>query len=218
VEASFARGRLASGASAGCQRMSLLTAAAGLLLASAGSYETGTLALHRWAGVICAGLAIVVWLAHIRRGVVMARVTLGVLFIATTIAGHLGATLTHGAGVTNWFNKAAPRAATPIASGVQADPVVKSAMQVMENSCIECHGAKKARGKLRLDTREAALAGGKSGQSALTPGKPETSELIRRVKLPRDDDESMPSRDGPGLSATEIKALETWIGAGGRWP
>lgn len=198
--------------------VSLLTAAAGLLLASTGSYDEDLLALHRWAGVACAGVAIVVWLTYVRARVWVARVSLGVLFVATTVAGHLGATLTHGAGVTNLFSGVAPRVVKPVASDVQEDPVVKSAMRVLETSCIECHGAKKARGKLRLDTREAALAGGKSGQAALTPGNPETSELIKRVKLPRDDEEAMPSKEGPGLSSTEIKALETWIAAGARWP
>jgi len=198
---------------------SLLAAGAGLLLASTGSYDEGALALHRWAGVGCAGFAIVAWLTHVRGGMWSARVTLGILFLVTTVTGHLGATLTHGARVTNWWGVAASSEVKPVVtSTIQPDAVTKSAMVVLERSCIECHGVKKARGKLRLDTRAAALAGGKSGQPALTLGKPETSELIRRVKLPRDDDEAMPSTEGPGLSATDIKTLETWIAAGAQWP
>jgi hypothetical protein len=46
---------------------------------------------------------------------------------------------------------------------------------------------------------------------------PEASELLRRVRLPRDDDEAMPLGDDPGLSVAEIEALEKWILAGAPW-
>jgi mono/diheme cytochrome c family protein len=94
---------------------------------------------------------------------------------------------------------------------------VKEIQPVLERACIDCHGPEKARGRLRLDSRAAALLGGKSGVPAVVPGKPETSELLRRVKLPRDHDEAMPADEGPGLSAAEIAALERWIAAGAAW-
>ena len=37
------------------------------------------------------------------------------------------------------------------------------------------------------------------------------SELVRRILLPRDDDEAMPPGDSPPLSAAEIAALEEWV-------
>jgi hypothetical protein len=52
---------------------------------------------------------------------------------------------------------------------------------------------------------------------AVVPGKPEASELLRRVKLPRDHDEAMPADDGPGLTAAEILILERWIAGGAQW-
>ena len=53
-------------------------------------------------------------------------------------------------------------------------------------TCAECHGAKKQEGKLRLDSREAALAGGDYGP-AIVPGKPEDSWLVRAVRYDHDD-------------------------------
>jgi mono/diheme cytochrome c family protein len=103
------------------------------------------------------------------------------------------------------------------AAGAAALVFANEIQPVLERSCIECHGPKKIKGRLRLDTREAALAGGRSGRPAIKPGQPEASELLRRVRLPRDDDEAMPSSDDPGLSAAEIAALEKWIADGAVW-
>lgn len=199
---------------------SLLTAGAGLALASGGAYDGELLSLHRWAGVACAGLAIAAWLVHARGRVWLARGTLGVLVAATVVAGHLGATLTHGPGVTTWWRvqKAKPAVVTAVVASTAKASVFENEIQpILVKVCIDCHGPEKAKGRLRLDTREAALAGGKSGVPTLVPGKPAESELLRRVKLPRDDDEAMPSDDGPGLTPAEIAALERWIAAGAAW-
>jgi len=82
--------------------------------------------------------------------------------------------------------------------------------------CWECHGAERQKGGLRLDSREALLAGGDSGP-VLVPGRPEASELLRRVQLPREDEEAMPARGTP-LSPREVESLRAWVAAGAPWP
>ena len=52
---------------------------------------------------------------------------------------------------------------------------------VLAGTCVKCHGEKKASGGLRLDSREAMLAGGESGP-AVVPGDPEGSLLVRAVR------------------------------------
>ncbi|NBP81868.1 hypothetical protein EBU58_14375, partial [bacterium] len=89
-------------------------------------------------------------------------------------------------------------------------------MPVLRRHCFECHGPHAQEGDLRFDDRAAALTGGYSGP-AFVPGKPGESELLRRVMLPRDDDEAMPPR-GPGLAPSEQKHLEQWIAQGAVWP
>lgn len=200
----------------------LLTAGAGLAMAEGGGYADEVLAQHRWAGVICAGLAILAWVTQLKGGVWLARSTLGVLAAATVYAGHQGATLTHGPGVTAWMAERKPAAVNAAggkaAAGTTAESVFEKEIQpLLQRSCIECHGPNKARGRLRLDSREAALAGGKSGKPAVVPGKPEESELLRRVKLPRDDEDVMPPEDEPRLTVQEIAALEKWIAGGAPW-
>lgn len=77
--------------------------------------------------------------------------------------------------------------------------------------CYECHssGAKKLGGKLRLDSREAVLAGGESGP-ALKPGRPEDSLLIHSL-LWQDDLEMPP--DEP-LPQNVIEDFRNWIRMG----
>src|SRR6478735_1608305 len=52
---------------------------------------------------------------------------------------------------------------------------------VRAGTCVKCHGEKKASGGLRLDSREAMLAGGDGGP-AVMPGDPEGSPLVRAVR------------------------------------
>src|SRR5689334_18962173 len=62
----------------------------------------------------------------------------------------------------------------------QAEFFEKSVRPVLATHCLECHGARKQKGGLRLDSRAAVLAGGDSGP-AIVPGKPEKSLLITAV-------------------------------------
>jgi mono/diheme cytochrome c family protein len=205
--------------------VALLTAGAGWLLAASGDYAAQTLEWHRWSGVGCAVLAAAAWLAQIKGGKAVARVALALLFAATVVAGHLGATLTHGAAGTTFWGVAASEPPKPevVATTLKppgdggAEIFAKEVWPVLERSCVDCHGPDKAKGRLRLDSREAVLAGGRSGRAAVVPLRPEQSELLRRVKLPREDDEAMPSGDDPALSEAEIAALEKWIAAGAAW-
>jgi mono/diheme cytochrome c family protein len=87
---------------------------------------------------------------------------------------------------------------------------------LLEAKCYSCHTGTGAKGKLRLDDRAAALAGGRSDGPAVTPGKPGDSALLLRVKA-TDADVVMPPK-GDRLTRDEIKLLETWMKEGARWP
>ena len=106
-------------------------------------------------------------------------------------------------------------ALSAIACGAEVD-FARDVYPVLQRSCFECHGPEKQKGKLRLDTREAAFQGGDSG-AAIVKGKPDESELLRRVALPKTDDDVMPNR-GDLLSKTELEQIRRWIAAGAPWP
>ncbi len=79
--------------------------------------------------------------------------------------------------------------------------------------CSQCHGAKKQRGGLRLDTRAGLLRGSDSG-AVLKPGDVDGSLLIRMIRptaMTR-----MPPRNP--LSPAEIAILEEWVRKGAAWP
>ncbi|MEN9361656.1 MAG: hypothetical protein RL095_3191 [Verrucomicrobiota bacterium] len=82
--------------------------------------------------------------------------------------------------------------------------------------CYHCHGpdASHRKADLRLDERTALLKFvGEEGQRALVPGKPEESELMRRIET-HDEDERMPRNAGNRLSGAEIATLRRWIQEG----
>ena len=84
---------------------------------------------------------------------------------------------------------------------------------IFDDKCVQCHGPEKKKGKLRLDTFDYVMRGGKDGQ-VIRPGDPKNSELFRRVTLPRDNKDAMPAEGKPGLTAAEIKVIEFWIASG----
>jgi hypothetical protein len=84
---------------------------------------------------------------------------------------------------------------------------------VLEKNCTGCHGEKKHKAGLRLDSFEQLMRGSEDGP-AVKAGDPKASELLRRVTLPHDDEEFMPSDGKPPLTADDIKVLELWIAAG----
>ncbi len=84
---------------------------------------------------------------------------------------------------------------------------------VLEKNCVVCHGEKKQKGKLRLDSFEQVMRGGEDG-AAVKAGDVKGSELFRRITLKHDDEEFMPSDGKPPLTSDEVKVLELWIAAG----
>jgi hypothetical protein len=89
----------------------------------------------------------------------------------------------------------------------------KDVYPILQRACFECHGAESQKGNLRLDTKGEAS----SHSKAISPGKPEESELIRRISLPREHKDAMPKR-GNLLLAAEIQNIKNWIAAGAVWP
>jgi hypothetical protein len=81
---------------------------------------------------------------------------------------------------------------------------------LLAERCIECHGEKKQKGGLRLDSKEGWQKGGENG-AALAPGDPEKSRLIRAVRRKEPDLEMPPKHP---LSPSEVNALEEWVRMG----
>ncbi|MGV3532433.1 MAG: PSD1 and planctomycete cytochrome C domain-containing protein [Chthoniobacteraceae bacterium] len=87
---------------------------------------------------------------------------------------------------------------------------------ILEEHCIDCHGAEKQKGGLRLDRKAPAMQGGDSFAPAIVPNKSEESPLIHFV-AGLDPDLKMPPK-GKRLTPEEIGILRAWIDAGADWP
>jgi mono/diheme cytochrome c family protein len=87
---------------------------------------------------------------------------------------------------------------------------------LLAEHCVSCHGPKKTKSGLRLDSRDAIIKGGKTMGAGIVPGKPEESPIVTVCSLPRSDDMAMPP-DGSGepLTAEQIGWLSAWIVAEG---
>lgn len=79
--------------------------------------------------------------------------------------------------------------------------------------CVSCHGPKKAKGDLRLDSWAAVTHGGKDGD-AIKPGDSAASELCERLRLGEDEDDHMPPSGKPQLTESEVSLIAWWIDAG----
>ncbi|MEY4307630.1 MAG: hypothetical protein RJA95_998, partial [Verrucomicrobiota bacterium] len=90
---------------------------------------------------------------------------------------------------------------------------------IFSDTCYACHGPdeNKIKGKLRLDSLDAARKGGKSGEPAIVPGHPEKSEVMKRL-LTADADEHMPPAEfHKVLSKDQIALVERWIKEGAEY-
>ncbi|MEK6239343.1 MAG: hypothetical protein N2C14_31885, partial [Planctomycetales bacterium] len=80
---------------------------------------------------------------------------------------------------------------------------------ILAETCLACHGpdAEKREADLRLDIEGAAK------KSALVPGDPERSELMKRVTS-SDPDFRMPPDSEKALNGRQIELLRRWVEQG----
>src|SRR5262245_6642417 len=89
----------------------------------------------------------------------------------------------------------------------------KHVRPVLVERCLSCHAADKAKGGLRLDTRENLLKGGDGGP-VVVAGKPRESRLIEAIR--HVGDLKMPPN--AKLPDKDVAALERWVSLGAPWP
>jgi hypothetical protein len=88
-------------------------------------------------------------------------------------------------------------------------------LPVLRDSCIECHGARKQKGRLRVDSLAGLLKGGQSG-AAVKVGDPDSSLIVQAIRYRPDADEQMPPKGK--LPDQQIAELSAWVKMGAPWP
>ena len=187
----------------------------GWLLAWSGGYEGPLVTRHMWGGVSLASASLACWgLYRWKRGVYALALlaTVGVLIWTSDQGGKL----THG---ETFLTERLPyplRAWLGEEKKTEVDPnsfYATRVQPIFEDKCVLCHNAGKFKGKLRLDSYEHVMHGGKDGP-VIHAGEPGKSELFRRVTLPSDGKDFMPAEGKPALTTSETKIIEMWIAAG----
>jgi mono/diheme cytochrome c family protein len=89
---------------------------------------------------------------------------------------------------------------------------------ILSENCFACHGfdAKHRKADLRLDTQEGAFAAGQNGP-AVKPGKPNESEVWKRISTDDADEHMPPAKSHKVLSAAEKEIIRTWIAQGSKY-
>jgi mono/diheme cytochrome c family protein/uncharacterized membrane protein len=210
----------------------------GLLLAREGDYGQDLIELHKWTGIATAALSAGAWIVLQKtmknNQANLVKLYRGILFfsaIGVSVAGHFGASLTHGkdylAATIPWSpDYTGPRSSNFNLASFKNDTAQLTKKQVAElnveiraifaHSCYKCHGPEKIKGDLRLDRKDMIFKGGKDGP-VIVPGQPGESELYRRINLPSDHEDAMPSK-GKKLSEKDIAIINFWIKKGAPWP
>ena len=92
----------------------------------------------------------------------------------------------------------------------------KDIRPILAAKCFACHGPDEhaRQSGLALHQRELALTAAESGEVALVPGRPQESELIRRITS-NDEFERMPPADhGDALAPAQIDLIRRWVEQG----
>eukprot|EP00903_Cladosiphon_okamuranus_P003631 g3629.t1 len=202
----------------------------GFLLYHGGGFEGSELVEdHLWGGIIFGCFAVLTlivksWCMTPGSSQIFYRFLLLASVGVMSYASHDGASITHGKDYLTQYAPDPLRAflglppkevkeetpAVPLEEKVVFTDLV---LPIFEMRCIECHKESKAKGKLRMDTYEMLVEGGKEG-SAIEPGNALDSNIIFRAELPADDEEHMPPEGKTDIEDHELAIVKWWIDQG----
>lgn len=194
----------------------LFSCITGYVLSLSGDYDKELTGKHQNLGLLTTALSLAWFYAHsTQKKAIYQHLSAALVFAGVAVTGHLGGTLTHGEGYL--FSGAGTEPSTTqkpvIADIAQAKVYSDLVAPLLQEKCYSCHGASKQKGKLRMDKPEFLLKGGEDG-SILTAGSWEKSEMIKRLLLPKQDDDHMPPKEKSQLKENEIELLKWWVQSG----
>lgn len=141
---------------------------------------------------------------------------------AMGVASHDGGSITHGK--TYLTDEAPPEVrellGLPVEEEPEPEPIEEQVVYThlvqpfLDQKCVSCHGPDKQKGKYRMDTYDALVAGGKNDGDGIVPGNADDSSVIFRIELDEDDDEHMPPEGKKDLEEHELVVLKWWIDEG----
>src|SRR5438093_5350772 len=107
-----------------------------------------------------------------------------------------------------WASLQAQKPASGPQTAVAPVDFVRDIQPILQNICYECHGPKKTKAQLRLDSRAGVMKGGETGP-IIVPGNSEQSLIVHR--LPGLDGEDRMPKDGDPFRAAQPALIRAWI-------
>ena len=194
----------------------IVSCISGYLLSLSGDYDEELVDTHKWFAIVTASISLIAYLFH-RWENEFAKWVILLMVPLIIVTGHLGGSLTHGSDyLTKGFSKkdsVVEKEVKPIADVQEANAYADIIQPIFESKCYSCHNKSKKKGKLRLDEPEFILKDGKDGK-VIKPGNAEESDMMKRLLLPRNEEDHMPPKEKPQLKDNEITLIHWWIATG----
>ncbi|MEQ6119606.1 DUF1549 domain-containing protein [Reichenbachiella sp. MALMAid0571] len=207
----------------------------GLLLRTFDDYTGDLVQTHQYLGIATAVFSAItsLFLMKTLQGKLanyfLYRAALVVTVVSLTVTGHLGANLTHGEdfltgvlpGNTDTYDNEnttlllAQLTQLDSLSEIEQDKLNLEVRAIFAHNCYQCHSENKKKGDLVLENKRGVFQGGESGP-VIVAGKPEESEIYKRITLSPNHDDVMPKK-GKVLKSNEIALIKLWIKNGAHW-
>lgn len=194
----------------------ILTAITGYILAQSGGYGKEAIFWHQWSGV---GVTILVFTAIFLYKSKAFFSVFSLAIVALLITGHLGGNLTHG---ETYLTEHLPEELKDV-FGIESDLYIVENVSyeeaelynhlvypILHNKCVSCHNSSKMKGELNMKDFESFLKGGENGE-VLIKGNSKKSDLMHRINLPEEDEDTMPPEGKERITADEMKLIALWI-------
>ncbi|NQV73713.1 hypothetical protein HQ496_11370 [bacterium] len=200
----------------------------GSWLAQTGGYAEDLLFLHKLMGygiaVLSAAILFLRTSSPTFNKPALSLVGWAAIVILLVVGGDMGGQLTHGRGfVTEYapgFVQSMLGNPNPLTGRLHlGSPGTTTVYEgivspILANKCTFCHGEGRQNGRLQLHTQE-AIEAHEGDEPLIVAGRPEESELIKRVVLPEGHEDQMPPpmRAKP-ISHADVELLKWWVASG----